>query len=90
MIIINLDLSKEEESKLKELIALSDKESICQLLASALVPTVENMLKEERVDDSFEVIANQLISEFADYAGDTLPQLSDYAVSREGIYSEHP
>ena len=48
----------------------------------------ENNCVEE--DDEFETIADCLADEFQRYVGSTTPILSDYAVSRSGIYQEHP
>jgi hypothetical protein len=41
-------------------------------------------------DEEFEAIADQLANEFQQFAGANAPVLSDYAVSRAGIYEEHP
>jgi hypothetical protein len=41
-------------------------------------------------DQEFEAIANQVADEFATFVGLSIPVLSDYAVSRAGIYEEHP
>jgi ApbE superfamily uncharacterized protein (UPF0280 family) len=41
-------------------------------------------------DDEFEAIADQLADEFQKYVGSTVPNVSDEAVSRSGIYEEHP
>ncbi len=39
----------------------------------------------------FEAIADQLADEFHSYvANKHIPDLSDYAISRAGIYEEHP
>jgi len=43
-----------------------------------------------REDEEFEAIADRLADEFKMYVGATVPVLSDYAVSRAGIYEEHP
>ena len=43
-----------------------------------------------REDEEFEAIADHLADEFKAYIGATAPVLSDYAVSRAGIYEEHP
>ena len=40
-------------------------------------------------NDTFEQIADQLADEFA-LAVKNIPVLSDYAISRAGIYEEHP
>ncbi len=36
----------------------------------------------------FEVLADKLADEFMAYVGPNCPPLSDYAVSREGIYED--
>ncbi|MBD2577878.1 hypothetical protein [Oscillatoria sp. FACHB-1406] len=41
-------------------------------------------------NETFESLADCLAEEFQLYAGVTIPLLSDYAVSRAGIYEEHP
>ena len=43
-----------------------------------------------REDEEFEAIADHLADEFKTYVGATATVLSDYAVSRAGIYEEHP
>ncbi|QLE58477.1 hypothetical protein [Nostoc sp. TCL26-01] len=43
-----------------------------------------------REDEEFEVIADELADELQTYIGSNTPVLSDYAVSRAGIYEEHP
>jgi len=40
-------------------------------------------------NEEFEVLADQLADEFMDYVGQKRPPLSDYAVSREGIYEDY-
>lgn len=41
-------------------------------------------------DEEFEIIADKLADEFALCVGSNLPVLSDYAVTRESIYEDHP
>ncbi|MBD2412172.1 hypothetical protein FACHB389_07410 [Nostoc calcicola FACHB-389] len=41
-------------------------------------------------DEQFEVVADQLVEEFVMCIGANLPVLSDYAVTRESIYEDHP
>lgn len=41
-------------------------------------------------DEEFEAIADNFANEFATCVGSNVPVLSDYAVSRAGIYEEHP
>jgi antitoxin ParD1/3/4 len=44
----------------------------------------------ELINAEFEAIANQLADELITFTGANPPSLSDYAVSRDGIYEEHP
>ena len=41
-------------------------------------------------DEEFELIADKLADDYARYFGSNLPVLSDYAVTRESIYEDHP
>ena len=93
MIRITLELSCETEAKLRESLARHDAAQTRQLLAEAFASTVEAMLQqtsEPSNDDQFELIADQLAAEFAACVGSDAPLLSDYAVSRAGIYQDHP
>ena len=90
---ITLELSPEVEAKLREGIERHDNESVCQLLADALAPTVETLLQqttEQLPDEKFEVLANQLADEVAAHLEPNAPELSDFAVSRAGIYEDDP
>ena len=40
-------------------------------------------------DDKFETLVDALADEFIKYVGTNCPPLSDYAVSREGLYEDH-
>ncbi len=50
-------------------------------------PLSHDLLQE---DEEFEEIADRLADQFQTYVGATIPFLSDYSVSRAGIYEEHP
>jgi len=41
-------------------------------------------------NEEFDAIADRLADEFQIYTEATVPLLSDYAMSRAGIYEEHP
>lgn len=41
-------------------------------------------------NQDFETLADQLADEVIECVGENVPLLSDYAVSRAGIYEEHP
>lgn len=90
---ITLELPPEIEAKLREGIARRDAESIRQLLTDALPLTVEALLRQAPqplTEAEFETLADQLANELATYLGPNAPALSDYAVSRAGIYEDHP
>lgn len=40
--------------------------------------------------EEFEALADELGKKFMEYVGPDFPPLSDYAMSREGIYEDHP
>lgn len=40
--------------------------------------------------EEFEALADELAEKFMEYVGPDFPPLSDYAMSREGIYEDHP
>ncbi len=40
--------------------------------------------------EEFEALADELGKKFMEYVGHDFPPLSDYAMSREGIYEDHP
>ncbi|MBD2214861.1 hypothetical protein H6G27_34200 [Nostoc linckia FACHB-104] len=99
MTTITLQLSPELEQKLRESIARRDTQSIRELLADAFAPTVEALLEqiptqfhnqELETEDELAASIDKLLDEFELYIGSKLPTLSDYAVSREGIYEDHP
>ncbi|MBO0348390.1 hypothetical protein J0895_04570 [Phormidium pseudopriestleyi FRX01] len=94
MISITLKLSPEVEAKCRKSIASGDAIALQQLLAEAFAPTVEELLQHSQnpieQKDEFEAIANQLADELTDSLGPDIPTLSDDAISRPGIYEEHP
>lgn len=91
--LITLELTPDLELKLRQSLAAHDTESVRQLLVDALIPTVEALLQQEveaLPTEQFEVLTDQLVEEFATFFDSTPPALSDYAVSRAGIYEDHP
>lgn len=40
--------------------------------------------------EEFETLLDELAEKFMELVGPNFPPLSDYAVSREGIYEDHP
>jgi antitoxin ParD1/3/4 len=63
------------------------------LLLEAANPVVESLLKEPYptlTDAEFEAVLDELDQITLEVMGENPPVLSDYAVSREGIYEDHP
>ncbi len=79
------------EQQLNENISNGDKDAVRNLLVDAVEPTV-NVLMNENTPlsvDEFEAKLDQLTEKFMKYVGPDFPPLSDYALSREGIYEDH-
>jgi predicted transcriptional regulator len=95
MTTITLQLTPELEQKLQESIARQDASSVRQLLADALAPTVEALLSKTsgnnklEDEDKLEADLDRFLDEVEHRNGSILT-LSDYALSRESIYEEHP
>lgn len=51
--------------------------------------TLTNSNPQLSVDERM-VLLDELADKFMEYVGPDFPPLSDYAVSREGIYADHP
>ncbi len=90
---ITVELPDGIEAQLRESLARQDVERARRLLAEAVAPTVEALLRHapaELTETDFEAVASQLADQMAAYRGPKAPVLSDEAVSREGIYADHP
>jgi antitoxin ParD1/3/4 len=90
---ITLELPPEIEAQLRESMTRHDADAVRRLLVEAVTPIVEALLREtsgELADAEFETVADQLADALAMCLGPNTPSLSDYAVSREGIYEDHP
>ena len=81
------------EMQVREKVSCGDTDAVRHLLLEALEPTVEvfinNHTPSQLPDDEFEALADQLANEFMACVGPNRPSLSDYAVSREGLYEDH-
>lgn len=90
---ITLELPPDTEARLREHAARHDADGVRRLLADAFAPTVDSMLREtppELTAAEFEALADDLAAGVAASRGPLAPALSDYAVSRAGIYEDHP
>lgn len=90
---ILLALPPELEARLQERIAHQDARGLRALLNEAIDPIVEALLHTAPPPldtPTFQQRADALLRTMAEQLDPTVPPLSDYAVSREGIYEDHP
>ena len=90
---ITVELPPEIEAQLREGLTRRDTDTVRRLLVEAVTPIVESLLQDtpsELTDAEFERIADQLVDELAVCLGPNASSLSDYSISRQGIYEDHP
>ncbi len=91
---ITVQIPPNIESKMHEKVSRGDTNAARHLLLDTLIPTIFEAWINKNTplklsNDEFEALADQLADEFMDYVGQNRPPLSDYAVSREGIYEDY-
>ena len=88
---ITVYITPDIEKQVQENISLGDTDTVRRLLVEALEPTVDALMnnKSQLSAEEFEMKLDQLVDEFMACVGPDVPPLSDYAVSREGIYKDH-
>lgn len=90
---ITVQIPPDIEMQIREKAFRGDKDAVRLMLLEAIGHTVEalinNNTQSKLSDDEFEVLADQLADEFMACIGPNCPPLSDYAVSREGLYEDH-
>ncbi len=85
--IITIEMSSEQELQLRDGIAQQNQENVQKLLAHLLAPTVEDLLRQEIAEPTYDEF-EKLLDEFSmSYAND-VPLLSEYAVSRASMYED--
>lgn len=94
---INISLSESMKVFIEEQAAQGGYSSASEYLQQLILQDQQRKSQEhleehlnQLNDDEFEAVADQLADEFAACIGSNVPVLSDYAVSREGIYEDHP
>ncbi len=86
---IELKLSPETETSLREAFACHDEAGVRRLLADIAFPRVEAMFRVPASPPAPTVAdLDAILDQVAEVAGPDLPTLSDEAVSREGIYTD--
>ena len=90
---ITLELSIEQERLLRESAASADAAAMRQVLLQAIESTIENLLRlsaEATSAPDFEALADRLAERFAASTTSDHRPLPDEAMTREGIYGNHP
>ena len=85
---ITLELSAEQERRLRQGVARHDAQIVRQVLLQAVDRAVETVLRQVE-DQPSRRQRRALLDEIASEAPNA-PALSDHAVSRAGIYRNHP
>lgn len=88
---ITVQIPPNIERQIRKSISLGETDAVRHLLLEILEATVEALMSNnpQLSDDEFEALADQLADEFMVSVGPDRPPLSDYAVSREGLYEGH-
>ncbi len=88
---ITVYITPDIEKQVQENISLGDTDTVRRLLVEALEPTVDALMnnKPQLSVEEFEIMLDRLAEKFMEYVGPDVPPLSDYALSREGIYEDH-
>jgi plasmid stability protein len=85
---ITLKLSSEQEQRLRAGAARHDAQTVREILRQAVDSTVEELLRapgHRPQADVLTAVLDKIAAEFRD-----APALPDEAVSRAGIYADHP
>jgi antitoxin ParD1/3/4 len=90
---ITITLSAEQERHLRAGTARHDAEAVRQVLLGVVDSTVEDLLQRRSTaspETDFEALADRLADQFASTVPDDHHPLSDEAVTRDGVYGDHP
>ena len=87
---ITVQIPPDIETQIRENASLGNTETVRCLLLDALVPTVEALMmpNPQLSVDELNALADEMADKFMEFVGPDCPPLSDYAVSREGIYED--
>jgi antitoxin ParD1/3/4 len=88
---ITVQVPPDIERQIRKSVSLGEIDAVRHLLLEVLEAEVETLMSNnpQLSDDEFEALADQLADEFMVSVGPDCPPLSDYAVSREGLYEGH-
>ncbi|MBI4670947.1 MAG: hypothetical protein HY741_04660 [Chloroflexi bacterium] len=91
--VLSIELTPELEERFREGVALHDKSQVRDVLALAVDYYVESMMftpPSPITEDDWDQVLDELDAFLDSILSDDIPVLSDYALSREGIYGDHP
>ena len=88
---ITVQIPPDIERQIRKSVSLGEIDAVRHLLLEVLEVEVETLMSNnpQLSDDEFEALADQLADEFMVSVGPDCPPLSDYAMSREGLYEGH-
>ncbi len=88
---ITVQIPPDIERQIRKSVSLGEIDAVRHLLLEVLEVEVETLMSNnpQLSNDDFEALADQLADEFMVSVGPDCPPLSDYAVSREGLYEGH-
>ena len=92
---ITVEIPHDVEKQIQENVARGDIKAVRRLLQETVFPAVEASIMNRAAppivsNEEFEAQLDKLADIFMEYVDPNCPPLSDYAVSREGIYEGHP
>ncbi len=90
---VTLELDTEQERLLREGAAKADAAAMRRVLLEAIDSTIERLLRlsaRSKPVSDFEALADSLAAKFAATAQPDHRPLPEEAVTREGIYGDHP
>lgn len=88
---ITVQIPPNIERQIRKSVSLGETDAVRRLLLEILEDAVGTLMNNnpQLSDGEFEALADQLANEFMVSVGPDCPPLSDYAVSREGLYEGH-
>ncbi len=91
---ITLEVPPSLEARLREYLASGDPAEVERLLADAITSAAAAILWNHEhpplSEAEFEALADELADHMEACAGEAAARLSDEAITREGIYGDHP
>lgn len=90
---ITIEIPADVEQELRDLAARGDAEAIRRVLIEAIAPTVEELLQQpprELTLEEFEALADEMADIVDEAAGPHRSPLPPEALTRAGIYGDHP